>query len=41
MRHTSKIPLEIGGAILMTYDSKAKEFERELGQSLLDAGGLR
>lgn len=41
MRHTTKIPLDIGGVILMTYDSAEKDFERELGQSLLDAGGLR
>jgi len=41
MRHTSKIPLDIGGVILMTYDSEAKDFERELGQELLRAGGLQ
>lgn len=41
MRHTTKVPLDIGGVILMTYDSEEKEFERELGQALLEAGGLR
>lgn len=41
MRFTTKVPLEVGGVVFITYDSKEKEFEQELGQELLDAGDLR
>lgn len=40
MRTTSKIPLRVGGAIVVTYDSQHKEFEASLGESLLDDGNL-
>jgi len=45
MIFTSKVPLEIGGIVMVTYKDpdrqKAKEFERSLGQELLQAGGMQ
>lgn len=34
MRTTSKIPINCGGAMVITYDSKKKEFENDLGQMM-------
>lgn len=41
MRHTSQINLEIGGAVFITYDSEKEDFEENLGDILLDAGGIQ
>lgn len=41
MRYTSQVPLEIGGALFVTYDSAKKDFERELGEIMLNEGGIQ
>ena len=41
MMHTKNIPLRIGGAVLLTYESYEEDFEKELGPELLEAGNIR
>lgn len=41
MRHTTQVGLGIGGAVFITYDSEKKDFERDMGDILLDAGDIQ
>lgn len=37
MSYTAKIALEVGGRLLMEYESKARDFKKEIGHSMLKA----
>lgn len=41
MRHTTQVTLDIGGAVFITYDSEAEDFEKEMGDILLEAGDIQ
>lgn len=41
MRHTSKLPMDCGGVIMITYDSEKSDFEKDVAEMMLDAGDLR
>lgn len=45
MMFTTKVPIEIGGAFVITYKDRRKErekkMEQSLGNALLEAGDMR
>lgn len=41
MRHTTQVNLEVGGAMFFTYDSEKEDFKKDLGNMLLEEGGIQ